>query len=571
MAGLIRRFSEDYRWAYLDLLAVVVGIAGGVGAIVFRNVIEFINTLFFSGMLPHAPSPYFVILLPVIGGLIVGPIVYILVPEAKGHGVPQIMESLYRGGGQIRKRVGFILICSSAITIGSGGSAGREGPIAQIGASFGSLVGQICRLGPRDLKLLTVCGVAAGVAGTFNAPMGGAIFGMEVVSRRFSPYDAVPILLAAVVGTAVAGGLISPTPAFVNPEFVFTTHDLAICFILGPLFGVLAFLWVKTFYLFEDGFDALRVPKILKPGIGGIVAGISGYYLFEYGIMGVGYDGINKVFEMASAPGSESLLILLIGLGVLKILATSFTVGSGGSGGVFAPSLYIGAMFGVAFGVIVARFLPEMAADPSAYGLLGMGAFFAGAARAPLTCIVMIPEMASNYSRLPPLIISCILSYAVAQILLRGGSLYTLKLMRKGIYLDQPQPVLSQMPISEVMEHKVMTVSPKTSIFDVREKIVRYNHTGFPMMDEGKLKGMITFDDIRNVPLDVQKKTPAGDMATKNVITVHPDQSTKYAMDLMYQNGIGRLPVVSRDDPGKVVGIITRTDAIRAYEMAVER
>ncbi len=127
------------------------------------------------------------------------------------------------------------------------------------------------------------------------------------------------------------------------------------------------------------------------------------------------------------------------------------------------------------------------------------------------------------------------------------------------------------MPISEVMEHKVMTVTPKTSIFDVREKIVRYNHTGFPMMDEGKLKGMITFDDIRNVPLDVQKKTPAGDMATKNVITVHPDQSTKYAMDLMYQNGIGRLPVVSRDDPGKVVGIITRTDAIRAYEMAVER
>ena len=413
--------------------------------------------------------------------------------------------------------------------------------------------------------------MAAGVAGTFNAPMGGAIFGMEVVSRRFSPYDAVPILLAAVVGTAVAGGLISPTPAFVNPEFVFTTHDLAICFILGPLFGVLAFLWVKTFYLFEDGFDALKVPKILKPAIGGIVAGISGYYFFEYGIMGVGYDGINKVFEMASAPGSESLLILLIGLGVLKILATSFTVGSGGSGGVFAPSLYIGAMFGVAFGLILVRLLPEIAIDPAAYGLLGMGAFFAGAARAPLTCIVMIPEMASNYSGLPPLIISCILSYAVAQILLRGGSLYTLKLMRKGIYLDQPQPVLSQMPISEVMEHKVITVSPKTSVFDVREKIVRYNHTGFPVMNEGRLEGMITFDDIRNVPLDVQKKTPAGDMATKNVITVHPDQSTKYAMDLMYQNGIGRLPVVSRDDPGKVVGIITRTDAIRAYEMAVER
>ena len=209
VCGLIRRVSRTYRWAYLDLLAILIGIAGGAGAILFRTVIDFIHGTFFSGIDPAAGPGFSVILYPIIGGLIVGPIVCLLAPEAKGHGVPQIIESLQVGGGQIRKRVGFLLILASAVIIGSGGSAGREGPIAQIGASFGSLVGQVFRLGSRDLKLLTVCGVAAGVAGTFNAPMGGAIFSMEVVARRFRIGDSVPILLSAVVGAAVASFSIS--------------------------------------------------------------------------------------------------------------------------------------------------------------------------------------------------------------------------------------------------------------------------------------------------------------------------------------------------------------------------
>lgn len=562
----IRGIFKDHKWAYIDLLAVVVGIAGGIGAIVFRNIIEFIHHQFFTNMLTHAPSPYFIILLPIIGGLIVGPIVTIMAPEAKGHGVPQIMESLHKRGGQIRKRVGFILICASAITIGSGGSAGREGPIAQIGASFGSLIGQIFKLGSKDMKLLTVCGVAAGIAGTFNAPMGGAIFGMEVVSRRFSPYDAVPILLAAVVGTAVADRIISPVPAFVNPEFVFTTADLAICFLLGPVFGVLSFIWVKTFYFFEDSFEALNISKMFKPAVGGLVAGIGGYFLLDYGIMGVGYNGINKIFEMVSNPNSEHLLLLLIALGSLKILATSFSVGSGGSGGIFAPSLYIGFMFGVAFGLIVTSVFPGLNTDPTIYGLLGMGAFFAGAARAPLTCIVMIPEMASSYSRLPPLIIACVLSYAVAQILMKGLSIYTIKLVRKGIYLDHPEPILNSISVEDAMNKTVKTVTSDTTIYQTREDLFRYNHTGLPVVDQGNLMGIITFDDIRKVPLEEQKEILVGDVAVKNVITVRPDQSVKYAMDLMYQNGIGRLPVVENDNPNKLMGIITRTDAIRAYE-----
>lgn len=569
----IRKFSDTYKWAYIDFLAILIGVAGGAGAIVFRNVIEFIHGIFFSGIYPQGAGPsYSVILFPIIGGLIVGPIICILAPEAKGHGVPQIIESLQISGGQIRKRVGFLLILSSAVIIGSGGSAGREGPIAQIGASFGSLIGQVFRLGSKDLKLLTVCGVAAGIAGTFNAPMGGAVFSMEVVARRFSPYDSVPILMSAVVGTAVAGSLISPTPAFVNPEFAFSTADLALCFVLGPIFGILAFSWVRIFYFIEDFFEALKIPKMLKPALGGIVAGISGYYLFGYGIMGVGYDGITRIFEMQSFPGTVDMIMLLVALGLLKILATSFTVGSGGSGGIFAPSLYIGFMFGVAFGLVAGRILPGLdTASPTVYGLLGMAALFAGAARAPLTCIVMIPEMASSYSRLPPIIIACVLSYTVAQILMKGASIYSIKLMKKGIFIDQPEPILKGITIGEAMHRDVVTVGPEMTLSQLRERISRFNHTGFPVVKEGSLVGIVTFDDLRKVPIVEQDRTLVGDVAVKEVITVRPDQSAKYAMDLMYQNKIGRLPVVSEDDPLKLVGIITRTDAIRAYETSGQR
>jgi len=550
---------------------VFVGVAGGLGAVIFRESIFAVHDLFFNHLLPCLPNDHFIILLPVIGGLIVGPVVCCLAPEARGDGIPIVMEALQRRGGQIRKRVGFIIICASAVTVGSGGSAGREGPIVQIGASFGSLIGQAARLGPREMRLLTACGVAAGIAGTFNAPMGGAVFSMEVISRRFSSYDAVPILISSVVGKAVASELINPVPDFINPVFVFKSSDLALCFILGPLFGFLAFLWVKSYYKAEDFFGRIPISEKLKPAFGGFAAGIIGLYFLDFGIMGVGYEGINLVFKMISSNPSTALLLLLLALAVLKVLATASTVGSGGSGGLFAPTLYIGSMLGALFGVLASRSFPGTLTEPSAYGLLGMGAFFAGAARAPLTCIVMIPEMASSYSRLPPLIISCILSYATAQILLGGGSIYSIKLMRRGVYLDPNQPLLKVVPVGEAMKTDVVTVSSKTPLSEVRGLIDRLNYTGFPVVDDGRLAGMITFDDLRGIPLNAQDDALVEEVATEDVIFVSPDQSVKYAMDLMHQNGIGRLPVVKDDGSMEVVGIITRSDAIQVYEKEAEQ
>lgn len=396
------KLSEDSRWIYLDLLSIVVGISGGLGAVAFRKLVELAHEFFFGFLLPHAQSSYFVVLLPVLGGLIVGPLIFKLAPEARGDGIPHIMIALQRFSGDIRKRAGLVLICTSAITLGSGGSAGREGPISLIGASAGSAIGKAIKLSARDEKVLTCCGVAAGIAATFNAPMGGAIFSMEVISKKFTSMDAVPVLLAAVVGKAVASALIDPVPEFANPTFYFTSLDLMLCFFLGPLFGFLSFIWVKGYYFFEDRFQELAIPEILKPAVGGFTAGICGLFFFNYGIMGVGYEGINNVFRMASSPDSASgqFLLLLLALGFFKVLATASTVGSGGSGGVFAPTLYIGTMFGLAAGLMAEMAAPQATANPLDCWMQGIRAFFAETADAPLTCI-HITEMTGNYNDLP--------------------------------------------------------------------------------------------------------------------------------------------------------------------------
>lgn len=565
------KLTEDLRWIYLDLLSIVVGISGGLGAVAFRKLVELSHDFFFGFLLPLLPNSYFVVLLPVLGGLIVGPLIYKLAPEAKGDGISHIMIALQRFTGDIRKRAGLVLIFTSAITLGSGGSAGREGPIALIGASAGSAIGKAIRLSARDLKVLTCCGVASGIAATFNAPMGGAIFSMEVISKKFTSLDAVPILLAAVVGKAVATELIDPVPEFVNPNFYFTTFDMVLCFFIGPLFGFLSFLWVKGYYFFEDRFQDLPLPDILKPAVGGLTAGVCGIFFFEFGIMGVGYEGINNIFMLAARAPATDLLLLLLALGLLKMLATSSTVGSGGSGGVFAPTLYIGTMFGLAAGMLAEILAPDQIANPLDYGLLGMGALFAGTAGAPLTCIFMITEMTGNYGGLPSLIICCITSYTVARILLKGGSIYTIKLMRKGIYLDLPQPVLSEVSVGEAMHKEVITVSPLCRISEVRDGIYRCNYTGFPVVDEGRLVGMITFDDIRRIPPHEQEKMTVKEVAVRAPITINPHQSAKMAMDLMYENDVGRLAVVEKDDPQKLIGIITRSDVIRAYEREMKR
>ncbi|MGC9515514.1 chloride channel protein [Methanocrinis sp.] len=567
---MIRHLGEN-RWLVLDTLAIATGLAGGFGAVLFRRLVEAVHQIFFGPVLDALPGGgESLILLPVLGGLAVGLTILKFAPEGRGEGIPNLMKSLHKKGGRIRVRSGPTLLLASAVTIGSGGSAGRDSPIAQLGASFGSLLGQRLRLTVADVQILAICGFVAGLAGTFNAPLGSAIFGMEVVMRRFRMVDAVPILLAAVIGAATASSFLGTNPAFTPPETDLVLAELWLCFVLGLAFGAVSLLWVGLASGAERLFERLPLRESLKPALGGFVAGAAGLYFLGYGVMGVGYDGVDRVLSLVSGSSSADLQILLFlfALATAKALATASTLGSGGSGGSIGPTLYMGAVIGAALGLIFGDLFPSAQGHAPTYALLGAGALFAGSAGAPLTCVVMISEMAADYALLPSLMISCAASYAVAQIGLKGSTMYTLKLLRRGISLEAGEAVLERVLVEDAMVCDVAAVDPEMTVRVVRDRIVEQNIRGFPVVKDGELLGIVTFDDLRKVPEEMQDEIRVEDVAVKEVIVAYPDENMKQVMDRLYQNNIGRLPVVERESPKKLLGIVTRTDAISAYEVA---
>ncbi|MCE4600404.1 MAG: chloride channel protein [Desulfurococcales archaeon] len=419
------------------LLSAVIGVIAGLGAVVFRWMISLNKAVFFdllgSGLTNLTGSRYVLLVLPALGGLIVGPLTEMVAPETRGHGVPEVMEAVMLKGGRIRKRVALAKIVASSITIGSGGSAGREGPIAQIGAASASAIGQVFKLSRDNLRLLVTCGLAAGIAGTFNAPLGGALFGLEVLMRGVSAFNAIPVIFSSVIGATTASIFLGRHPAFrVVGLSYWDPREIPLYILLGLAFGLLAVAWVRLFYGFEEFFRKLSVPGYLKPALGGLGAGVLMVLFAGYGVGGVGYEGIDKALS-----GSIPLRLLLL-LGVAKMLSTSLTIGSGGSGGVFAPSLYIGGMFGLSLGLVYQGLFPGLVRQPATYALAGMASLFAGAAQAPMTVIVMVPEMSEDYSLIAPFMASASMSYLVAWLLLRGSSIYTLKLERRGVRVRQP-------------------------------------------------------------------------------------------------------------------------------------
>ncbi|HRW81977.1 MAG TPA: chloride channel protein [Methanothrix sp.] len=573
---MIRHLGEN-RWLVLDTLAIVTGLVGGLVAVIFRRLAESVGHLFFGPVLSALPGgDARLVLLPVLGGLLVGFVILRFAPEVGGEGIPALMEALHNKGGRIRARTGLALLLASAVTIGSGGSAGRDSPIAQIGSSFGSLLGQRLRLTVADVQILAISGFVAGLAGTFNAPLGSAIFGMEVIMRRFRMVDAVPILLSAVIGAATASSFLGTNPAFTPPETDLALAELWLCFVLGLVFGGFSLLWAGLVSGFERLFEQLPLKEGLKPGLGGLVAGAAGLYFFGYGIMGVGYDGVDRIFGLVSVSGADGadlrpLLLFLIALAAAKALATASTLGSGGAGGSIGPTLYVGSALGAAMGLIFGDLFPAAGGHAPTYALLGAGALLAGSAGAPLTCVVMISEMTADYSLLPSLMIACATSYGIATIGLKGSTIYTLNLLRRGVSLEAGEAVLERVLVRDAMVRDVVAVAPEMTIRMVRDRIVEENIRGFPVVDDGELVGIVTFDDVRKVPEEMQDEITVEDQAVKDVIVAYPDENMKQVMDRLYKNNIGRLPVVDRENPKKLLGIVTRTDAISAYERAAAR
>jgi CIC family chloride channel protein len=556
---------------YLSLLAILIGILAAYGALLFRFAIKFTQYCFYRDardILTFADTlpPYLIIALPALGGLLVGPIIYFGAREAKGHGVPEVMEAVALRGGRIRPRVALIKILASGISIGSGGSVGREGPIVQIGSSIGSTLAQILKVPRFRQRTLVGCGAAAGIAATFNAPIAGVLFAVEVLLGDFGLTTFSPVVLSSVTATTISRYYFGDFPAFIIPSYkVVSLWEYMFYPLLGIAAGFAALLFISSLYKCEDLFEALKMPEYLKPALGGLLLGCI-LWKWPY-VFGVGYGSINLSLK------NQLPVLLLLTLVFVKIAATSITIGSGESGGIFAPSLFIGAMTGGFFGRVVHELFPLITASSGAYALVGMGALVAGVTHAPITAILIIFELTGSYKIILPLMISCIVSTIITTSLKRG-SIYTIKLSRRGVNIAYgwEQSILQALKVRDIMNDQVVTIPEQMQLFDVintlKNQDVSYLHV---IDDKGSLTGIISFRDIRPVLQEetVKRLIIARDVATTDVVTIRPSDNIQLALQEMGGRGISQLPVVAESDNRKVIGTVSKRDVLAAYDKAV--
>jgi CIC family chloride channel protein len=456
------------------LLAIAVGIVAGFGAAAFRWMIGFFHNLFFLGKLnflydanvqtPVSPWGPLVILAPVIGAFGVAFLVQHFAPEARGHGVPEVMEATYYNKGVIRPVVAVIKAVASALSIGTGGSVGREGPIVQIGSAFGSAVGQILRMPTWQRVTLIAEGAGGGIAATFNTPIGGILFAVEIIMHEVSVRTLVPVAISTATATYVGRILLGAYPSFVIPAlqtryFHFTDPEVLLLYVgLGPLVGLAAALFIKSIYSFEDFFDKhIRGGYYVRHVLGMLLVGIVFYALMavygHYYVEGVGYATVQDILT-DSLPVIPMLLVLF----VAKLVVTSLTLGSGGSGGIFSPSLFLGATLGGSYGLLLARIVPGLPVSPSAFAVAGMAGMVGGATGAAITAVVMIFEMTLDYSVIVPMTITVALSYGVRKMLMKE-SIYTEKIARRGLYIPEAlQANVHQILLAKDLKDKSLTV-----------------------------------------------------------------------------------------------------------------
>jgi len=568
----LRRAHDSLRQAgqmSMVIVALVIGLLGGYCAVGFRLFIQLVNrgawhrgpyTLEYIAGLPF----WWKLIVPTVGGLIVGLIIYYFSKEARGHGVPEVMEAVALRSGRIRPRVVMAKLVASGISIGTGGSVGREGPMVQIGAALGSTIGQWLRIDQRRLRTLVGCGAAAGIAATFNAPVAGALFAVEILLGDFGVSQFSPIVISSVAATVVSHHYFGDFPAFEVPAYslVHATELFAYAG-LGIVAGFAALAFIRVLYRLEDVFEHMRGYPPLHTALGGLLIGIMG--LWAPHIFGVGYEAINEALR-----GHLTWQFMLV-LVVLKILAVSITLGSGGSGGILAPSMFIGAMLGGAVGTVVESLWPGATGGVGAYALVGMGAIVAAATHAPITAILIIFELTGDYAIILPLMISCIIGTLIATRLQRE-SIYTLKLHRRGIDVHGGQAVnvLEHVPARAVMREAHAAVRPGDGLTKLLSTFI--GHTGstlFVTDADHKLLGLVTADEVHPVmrnPGALEGLVIAEDiMVMDNYPSITSDRPLADLMHLM-QGYRGEIPVV---DDGKLVGAIWPEDVLERYNAEI--
>jgi CIC family chloride channel protein len=576
----------------LSLLSVLVGIVVGLGAVVFRGLIAFFHNLLFLGKLStvydantHTPaSPWgpLIILVPVLGALGVAWLVKNFAPEAKGHGVPEVMDAIYYDKGTIRPVVAFIKSVASALSIGSGGAIGREGPIIQIGSSFGSTVGQALKMPVWQRVTLIAAGAAGGIAATFNTPIGGVLFAVEIMLQEVSVRTLVPVAISAATATYVGRIFFGPHPAFVipafeRPYFHVTNPLVLVSYVgLGVLMGVVSAIYIKSIYTFEDFFDGrVKGSYYVRHMAGMLLVGITMYLMMvtfgHYYIQGVGYSTVQDVLS-----GANSQLLLLLLLFALKLLAVSLTLGSGASGGVFSPGLFMGATLGGAYGIVLDQLFPRLLVSPPAFAVAGMAGLIGGSTGAAMAAIVMIFEMTLDYNVIVPMTITVALSYGVRKILSRE-SIYTLKLVRRGHYMPEAlQANFHHLKrVREVMDTHIVTV-PASSTIDEFSRIVseRPSAPYYLVEDHNAVVGFVGKDALLKMREHPGKAITVGEIVDKEY-AILPENATLLdvlarlrfdhtSIFLVTNNGTGS---VSTD---QVKGMITKQQIADAMSQAVE-
>ncbi len=580
--GRLNRWREAMRRSSargstgLTVLALLIGAGAGAGAVAFRYMI-----LGFTYILTghrdysaagHAPNPlvpglgiWFVLIVPVIGGLLYGPLVSRFAPEARGHGVPEVMYAVNRLGGRMRPQVPVVKSLASALCIGSGGSVGREGPIVQIGSALGSVLGQFMGLAESQLRLLVACGAAGGISATFNAPIAGVFFALELILRNFETRSFGLVVLSSVTADAIGRAVFGSHPFLSLPSFSFSSPlELLLYAGLGVLATGVGLGFVKVLYKGEDVADRLwKWPEWMRPAVGGVLLGLLLLAVPE--MYGVGYP----VLQLAVA--GHYVVLALVGLLLAKILATSLTMWIGGSGGVFAPSLFMGAMLGSAYGALAHHLMPDLAAAAGAYGLVGMGAVFAASARAPITAVIIIFELTGDYRIILPLMIAVVVATALSNALTRD-TIYTLKLRRRGIDIDRPTPpsVMAQIPVAEAMGPVPQAIAPETPLDALIALFSTAESDTLPVIDrDGALVGVLDAIDVEQA-IEEDRDGLSAQTLARPAPRVRARESLEQAVHALAGRDENGVPVLAAEDE-RVVGWLDHRHLLSAYRARLDQ
>ncbi len=560
----------DRRVVLISALSMLVAVGAALVAKALVALIGFVTNLAFFGQLSSqfvSPADnkigLWVLLVPTVGGLLVGLMARYGSQAIRGHGIPEAMEQILTNQSRIPPRITFLKPISSAIAIGTGGPFGAEGPIIATGGALGSLVGQLLRTTASERKALLAAGAAAGMTAIFGSPVSAVILAVELLLFELRPRTIIPVALACAVADAVRHVIISSGPVFPMPHAVPPGLGALACYVvIGALIGIVAVVVTKLVYLVEDGFEKLPVHWMWWPAIGGLFVGIVGY--FAPRTLGVGYDNIDSFLT------GKLLGVGLLWLALAKLASWSLSLGSGTSGGTLAPLFTIGGGLGGVLGGVAAAMLPSLGIDPRIAGLVGMAAIFAGASRALLASVVFAFETTLQPLGLLPLLGGCTAAFLVSCLLMRN-TIMTEKIVRRGIRVpsEYQADYLAQIEVGAVALKPVVCLLASDTLEHVlawlAERSSESHHQGYPVIDDrDRLIGVLTRRDLFDP--DLPPSATVRSIIHRPPAVVFTHQSLRDAADHMVHESVGRLPVVSRDEPSKVLGIITRSDLLVAHK-----